>query len=92
MKIQWTKSFDGALLIEQFKSNGIVLNYDDFYLDAEKNLVINAKIDEKSLADIYTNHNADEYQKKVNDEKQVARQAVLDKLGLSADEIAALLG
>jgi hypothetical protein len=91
MKIQWTKSLDGALLIEQFAETGIVLTYEDFYLDSEKNLVLNCEINEKSLSDIYKAHNADAYQQDAKDKKTAIRQAVLDKLGLSADEVAALL-
>ena len=92
MKIQWTKSLDGELLIEQFAKIGIVLGYDDFYLDAENNLVINCEIDEKSLADIYKAHNADKYQKEKRDAKEAARQAILDRLGITEDEAKLLLG
>jgi hypothetical protein len=92
MKIQWTKSLDGALLIEQFAKIGFVLNYDDFYLDAENNLVVNCQIDEKSLLNIYEAHSAEAYQQGVKDKKAAARQAILDRLGLTADEAALLLG
>jgi hypothetical protein len=92
MKIQWNKSIDGGLLIQQFAEIGFTLTADDFYLDGEKNLVVNFEIDENSLANIYRDHNADQYQKDKKEAKAASRQAILDRLGLTAEEAQLLLG
>lgn len=92
MKILWNKSIDGKLLIEQFVKIGITLTENDFYLDSENNLVVNCEIDEKLLLDIYKNHDANKYQKEAREQKNANRQALLDRLGITADEAKLLLG
>ena len=60
-----------------------------FRLYLENNFYwIEGETDEKTLLEAYANHNPEN----VAEKKQMAKAAVLSKLGLTADEVAALLG
>ncbi len=87
MKIILNKEINGDQLKEELQAVGIDLKDWPELEDGFLILDVNAK-DEAKTQTIYDNHIAEDWSVK----KAAARQAVLDKLGLSADEVAALLG
>ena len=60
--------------------------------DAITGLTVERKPTTKELEQIATDQISNEIEAKAQAAKAVARQAVLDKLGLTADEAAALFG
>jgi len=87
MKITLNKEINGEQLKQELQDAGITITD----LPAIENefliLEVNTK-DETKTQTVYDDHIAEDWSIK----KIVARQAVLDKLGLTADEVAALLG
>jgi hypothetical protein len=74
-----TKTIDSRLFFAQTGFR-LYLENNLYWLDGDTN--------EKTLLEAYANHNPENLAEK----KQMAKAAVLAKLGLTADEVAALLG
>jgi hypothetical protein len=87
MKITLNKEINGEQLKQELQDAGIDIKDLPELEDGFLILHINAK-DQTKAQTILNNHVAQNWAIK----KAAARQAVLDKLGLSADEISALLG
>lgn len=87
MKITLTKEINGEQLVKELQEVGIVVSDLPLVENGFLILELNPK-DETKTKTVYDNHVAEDW----SVSKAAARQAVLDKLGLSADEVAALLG
>lgn len=86
MKVEIPKNLNGFQLLDELKSAGIVVADDMVFIGGDQLLTINVdEKDEAKTAEIVANHVG------IERDLKAEKQAVLDKLGLTAEEIAALL-
>jgi hypothetical protein len=87
MKVLLDKPFNGGQFIDELKAKDIVL-LENLSQEGDVLTIKVAKKDEAETKNIFDAHIAvDKSQERI-----AARQAILDKLGLTADEVAVLLG
>jgi len=85
VKITLTKEINGEQLVKELQQVGVVVSDLPLIENGFLILEVNSK-DETKTQTVYDNHVAEDW----SISKAAARQAVLDKLGLTADEMAAL--
>lgn len=89
MEYKINKEINGEQLVKELLAAGIAYDINQKPVILEDTLFLRVlEADETKTKKILDNHLAENWTIK----KDAARQAVLDKLGLSADEVAALLG
>lgn len=89
MELNLDKDINGEQLVQELKAAGVTIIDNAIPFIEGDILTLNvAATDEVKTQKVWDAHVAENWEIK----RAEARQAVLDKLGLSADEVAALLG
>ena len=87
MELNYDKAINGEQFLDELIAANVKITKNDIPRIENNIIFINVdKKDELKTSEIWTNHIAEGWTNKKNE----ARQAVLAKLGLTADEIAAL--
>lgn len=89
MELQLNKEVNGEQLLQELISAGVSIALDNYPKVESNKLFIDVTTDDEAkTAEVWKNHKAENWEIK----RAAARQALLDRLGITADEAQLLLG
>jgi hypothetical protein len=89
MELQLNKEVNGEQLLQELIAAGVSIGLDNYPKVESNKLFIDVTVDDEAkTAEVWKKHKAENWEIK----REAARQALLDKLGITRDEARLLLG